>query len=203
MRTAILVLLLSALFALGPARADQMVVVVSIGWHTGIAVERAAIDPELVPEVEDFDRPAVRWIEFGWGDAAFYQTPEPDLGTIMAAAFQETPAVMHLVGVPVHPSRYYSDSEFREVTLSDGQFDRLLAYLAGSFDRKGRDRAPPLGKGLYPDSRFYGATGVFSLSNTCNTWVARAFRAAGLDIEADGVVRASTVMERLDAATRP
>ena len=177
------------------------VVVVNLGWHIGIAIQKNDLDASEIPEVADFRRANVAWIEFGWGDEAFYQDPDPSLDVILDAAFGETPAVMHLVGVPVHPANYYVDSSFLTVALTEAQFDRLQTYLSDSFRRSGKARVTAIGRGLYPDSQFYPATGSFSLSHTCNTWVAKAFESAGLPIEdADDIVRASTVMDRLLAA---
>lgn len=186
---------------LGRAASAAEVVVVNIGWHTGIAVRLMSLDADLLPEVLDFRRPDVAWVEFGWGDAGFYQNPDPDLSTILSAAFAETPAVMHLVGVPVHPTTYYKDSSFVTVTLTDQQLERLLGYISASFDRNGTNRVTPINKGLYPDSLFYAGRGNFTIANTCNTWVAKAFAAAGLPIETpEEIVRASEVMDRLVAA---
>ena len=39
-----------------------------------------------------------------------------------------------------------------------------------------------LGPGLYPGSRFYAATGRYSLFYTCNSWIAEALRAGGCPI---------------------
>lgn len=208
LRAAVLSFVLS-----GPALADlssdgfakqRVVTLVNLGWHAGIAIRHADIDPAALPEIADFDPSTSVWIEFGWGDAEFYQTPEPDLDTILRAAFADTPAVLHLVGVPVEPRRYFTDSRVLDIPLTAAQFRRLIAFISETVERRGRKRIPPINSGLYPVSLFYPATGSFSLSNTCNTWVARAFAAAGLPIASDGVVRASTVERRLrEVVERP
>lgn len=174
------------------------VYVINIGWHTGIAIRRSEIDPETIPEIDDL--PSAEWIEFGWGDAEFYRNPDPAIATYLSAAFLDTPAVMHLVGMPVHPSRYFVDVEIVTVPLTEAERMRLLRFISDSFRRSDEGRAFPKGIGLYRLSYFYDAMGLFNLSNTCNTWVARAFAAAGLDIDADGVSRASTAVERLRKA---
>lgn len=183
------------------AAAEIEVVVVNIGWHTGIAIRKTDLDSAKIPETADFQRANVAWVEFGWGDEVFYQDPDPSLGVILDAAFKETAAVMHLVGIPVHPANYYPNSTFLTVRLTETQFSRLQSYLSGSFQRVGVARVTPVNQGLYPDSLFYPATGTFSLSYTCNTWVAKAFESVGLPIEdADSIVRASAVTEQLLAA---
>lgn len=171
--------------------AERVVYLINIGWHTGIAISVADVDRSLIPEAADL--PTARWIEFGWGDAEFYLDPNPSIGQYLAAAFEETPAVMHLVGIPAPPEVYFPKAEVVVVPLDAGQIARLQAFISASFERGGASRAPRLGRGLYATSAFYDAHGVFTLDNTCNTWVARAFAAAGLEIDPEGVRRASTV----------
>lgn len=195
-RIAVLAFLI--LLAVPAAAGDRIVHLVNIGWHTGIALAKSDIDPAILPEANDL--PEARWIEFGWGDAAFYQDPDPAIATYLSAMFIETPAVMHLAGLPAHPARYFPSAEVVDVPLDEAAFDRLTRYIADSFKRPDGRPAPPLGPGLYPDSRFYDAVGTFTLANTCNTWVARGFSAAGLDLGEGSFRRASTVTEAVRAA---
>jgi len=178
--------------------AERVVHLINIGWHTGIAVPVEAIDPAVLPEVRDF--PRAGWIEFGWGDAEFYRDPDPAIATYLSALFVETPAVMHLVGLPAHPRAYFPAAEVVEVALDEAAFEALLAFIADSFARPTTGPAPALGQGLYRDSRFYDAIGTFTLSNTCNTWTARAFAAAGLIEDPDRFTRASAVTRAVRAA---
>jgi uncharacterized protein (TIGR02117 family) len=185
------------LLSLPAAAAERLVHLVNIGWHTGIAVRGADIDPALIPEIADL--PGAQWVEFGWGDAAFYQDPDPAIASYFSAAFVETPAVMHLVGMPMAPGRYFPSAEVVDVPLGAADFDGLIGFIAASFARAPGQRLAPIGPGLYRQSQFYDANGTFTLSNTCNTWVARAFAAAGLAIDTD-LRRASTVTARVRSA---
>jgi uncharacterized protein (TIGR02117 family) len=198
-RLTILLVVVAGLLA--PARpglaGEYTVHLVNIGWHTGIAMRRADIDPDLIPEIADL--PDAGWIEFGWGDAAFYRDPDPALATYFSAAFTETPAVMHLAGLPVPPDRYFPKAEIIDVPLDAVSIRKLLTHISASFARARGERLHPLEQGLYRQSWFYDARGTFTLSNTCNTWVAQAFAAAGLDIDTD-LSRAGTVTQRVRAA---
>lgn len=185
------------LLSLPTRAAERLVHLVNIGWHTGIAVRGADIDPALIPEIADL--PGAQWVEFGWGDAAFYQDPDPAIASYFSAAFFETPAVMHLVGMPMAPGRYFPSAEVVDVPLGAADFDGLIGFIAASFARAPGQRLAPIGPGLYRQSQFYDANGTFTLSNTCNTWVARAFAAAGLAIDTD-LRRASTVTARVRSA---
>lgn len=184
-----------------PAAAEEAreIAVINIGWHTGIALKVADIDPALIPEARHFA--GFSWIEFGWGDAEFYRTPDPGLSLYLSAAFDSDGAAMHLVGMHPRPADYFASSEVVPVALSAVEHRRLQAYIGAGF-RRGTDGAAlePAGRGLYPESLFFEATGAFSLGNTCNTWVARGLAEAGLKMEPDRIIRAGEVMDALRAA---
>jgi uncharacterized protein (TIGR02117 family) len=194
---AIFALLAVALVLAGGARAAEQgeILVTSNGWHSGIVLARA--DAAAIPETMDF--PDASYFEFGWGDAVYYPTPQPNLGLALGAMFPG-PAVLHLAGLPDHPARVFPSARVVRVTLSKAALAQLIAHLAAAFERSGEPRVRPSAEGLYPFSRFYPATGRFHAFNTCNTWTARALQSAGLAIEPEGVQTASELMARLDAA---
>ena len=169
--------------------------VTSNGWHTGIVVARASLPPGAIPEAADF--PLAPYLEFGWGDAEYYPAPRPTLGMALGAALGPNPAFVHMVGLPAHPREVYPKSEVVELGLSPDGFQRLIRYLDATFARDGAERIPASAQGLYSFSFFYAATGKFHLFNTCNTWAARGLAAAGLPVEASGVVRAEDLMAQL------
>lgn len=171
------------------------VTVVSNGWHTGLAVPIALAGRLAVAN----DFPDARWLEIGFGDEAFYRDPDPGVSTALRAALLDTPAVLHVFGLSQPPRRTFLQAELRNLTLSEGQAEALIAFIAASFARDSAGRTIDLGRGLYPRSRFYRANGAFTLSHTCNTWVARGLAMAGLAMSAEGVVTASDLMRRLPA----
>ncbi len=189
-----LIVCLSADPAAARSRAVQAV---NIGWHVGLAFPAADLDPAAFPEIADF--PDAVWIEVGWGDAGFYRDPDAGIAAMLSAAFASEGAVLHVVAMPAHPARYLPAAEVVAIPLDDAQFERLVAYVSGTVERAGAGRAPAIGPGLYPVSRFYPARGIFSLDRTCNSWVAQALAAAGLPIDPQGVVRAGTLMRRIEA----
>ncbi|MEX0760020.1 MAG: DUF2459 domain-containing protein [Tistlia sp.] len=169
--------------------------VVSNGWHGAIVADRAEVAATgLLPEVDDF--PEAAFLEFGWGDREYYPAREKTLGMTLEAALVPTPAVMHLAGLARAPAPEDPDSEILRVFLTDAGFRRLVGAIADDFVRE-QARAVPVAPGLYPDSHFYEARGEFHLFNTCNTWVARKLRAAGLDVSPSGIVTAGDLMDRL------
>lgn len=184
-----------------PAAEGVRVYVTSNGWHSGIAVARADLPDGVLPEADDF--PQAAFLEFGWGDAEYYPARDPGLGAALGAAFGSSAAVVHLAGLPAHPRQVFPASETLDLILPKTGFAALTAYLHATFVRQDGNRASPVSPGLYAFSRFYPATGQFSMVNTCNTWTAAALSAAGLPVEPDGVVRAEALMAQLRPLSIP
>lgn len=197
-------LLLFVLVSLGAARMAAAgeaytVYVSSNGWHTGIVVATDDIPADKIPEAADF--PGAAFLEFGWGDADFYPKPDAGIFAAIGAAFPG-PAVMHVAALTVRPSEFFMEVEEIELELGMEDFASLIRYLHESFAREG-ERAESTGPGLYSFSKFYPATGTFSLNNTCNTWTARALEAAEINVQSRGVQRAEELMRQLRRIVQP
>jgi uncharacterized protein (TIGR02117 family) len=178
------------------------VLLVSNGWHTGVVLAGADVLAETIPEVADF--PNAAWVEFGWGDREYYPAESPGITMAFSALFQPTPAIMHVTGYTAEPSERYPQADIVTLGLSNGAIARLLSFIAGSFERlEGGGlmaRVQASGPGLYRDSLFYPARGSFSLSNTCNTWAAKALAAAGVPVQPHDVSTAADLMREAQAA---
>jgi len=174
----------------------QIVQVVSNGWHTAIIVPRAEVAAVgLLPETADF--PDAAFLEFGWGDRAYFQATEVTIGLTLRAALTATPAVMHVTGHQLAPEPMHPELEVVRVGLSDDEFRLLVRAVADTFDRPPAGRAQPVSTGLDPNSRFYKARGTFHLFNTCNTWTARTLRAAGMELAPAGISTAEDLMRHI------
>lgn len=129
-----------------------------------------------------------RWLEIGWGYEPFYRqvpTLEKLDWTLAFAAVTNTTSrtsVLHLVGIDQAPGEAFSSSRVLHLVLSEPGFGRLVkAYNEAVFI--GDKREPQeLGPGLYGDSAFYRANGVFNGLNDCNQWVARLLSASGVPV---------------------
>lgn len=172
------------------------------GWHTGIALPRAHVPPGVLPESAHFGK--AEHLEIGWGDRDFYMTPGFNLWYGFKALFWPTPGVLHVAGLQRSPHQELDPSRVVELSVTQAGLDALLGYLSASFERTEREAAPPLAPGLYGVSAFYPSRETFHLFKTCNVWIARALRAAGLPV--DSTLSAEDLMNqarRLSAAARP
>lgn len=165
---------------------------VSHGWHAGLVIPAEHLNriaPELQQRFGD-----VPYYEIGWGDKGFYQAQEITAGLTLQAMFWSQGAVLHVVGVPAAPARYFSGSEVIETCLTGAELDSLSAFVASSFVRDAGGQVVTLSQGIYGDSQFYDGEGRYYLLNTCNKWTAKALRSAGLDISPAFKLTSGSVM---------
>jgi uncharacterized protein (TIGR02117 family) len=168
------------LFPPGDNASTRAIYLVSHGWHAGIVLRRADIPGDLWPENVNF--PYAEFLEVGWGDKQYYQTPDAHFGITLRAALWPTSSVLHIVGFSGAVTAYYSSSEIIKIKLGEPGFELLSRYIAASFARGESGQARPLGGGLYGNSWFYLSRESYHLFNTCNVWTARALHAAGVPI---------------------
>ena len=124
--------------------------------------------------------PAAEWLVVGWGAEGFYSTVG-DYGDMTAAvlwrALAGDAAVMHLDAAgAVRPM-----PGLTFLALSDAQYAALLDSIDASFlrDQSGAAVALPL-PGLDGHDAFFAGRGRFTLFNTCNVWIGRTLRDAGV-----------------------
>ena len=203
------ILVCSLMFVAGCGTADvataetgvgsKTIYVVSNDWHTGIVLRRADLPTGRLPELADV--PARRYVEFGWGDEAFYQSRDTTAAMALRAALSPTSSVLHVAAFDMAPERAF-DAEVVEFGLSADGLTRLVDALDATFDRTAATPVPANGPGLYFDSNFYPAKGRFHLFNTCNTWAARLLAQAGLDVRPGGVITSSDLLLQLRPLAR-
>ena len=122
------------------------------------------------------------YLEVGWGDMDYYQTPDPHMGLTLKAALLPTASVLHIVGFNGAVAAYFPYSEIIGIELSSAGIELLSRTIAASFATDAAGNITALGPGLYGDSRFYRSRETYHLFNTCNVWTARALQAAGLPV---------------------
>lgn len=186
----------TTLASCGPSRTFH---IVSHGWHAGVVIASRDL-AERVPELTA-GLGAARLVELGWGDAAYYQTPEPTMSLALRAVLYPTDAVLHVVTISAaDPRSEFPGSTVVTLTVPASGYERLLDHLVETFERT-PDGAPiALGAGLYGDSRFYRARGRFHAFNTCNTWVARGVATTGYPLRSPTVVTTEGLLTELRRA---
>jgi uncharacterized protein (TIGR02117 family) len=177
----------------------RTVYVVNHRWHTGVVVERAAFVG--AGWAEDFA--SAEFLEFGWGDAAFYPAERPGLWLAAKAVLWPTPSVLHVAGVTGPLTNSFPHQEIVRVELSEPGFERLRGHIENTFARDKAGKAQVVGPGLYGDSKFYRARGKFYFPKMCNRWTATGLRAAGCPISPLRSVTAGNVIRQVRTFGEP
>ena len=170
------------------------------GHHTGIAMAVADWPNRERSVLTNF--PRAGYLEFGWGDAAYYQAPDPTLGMSIAAVFWPTPTVMEVVPWQVVAANV-EDSETVELHVTDAE----LRAIAKSIDDSFVQPISPTGNGYNVSAGralFYNARGKFHLFRMCNRWTAERLQLAGCSVRPGLVMTATqliTAAQRCVAAT--
>lgn len=173
---------------------SKTVFLVAHGWHSGMVIKRADIPVDLLPERGDF--PQAEYLELGWGERDFYRAPEVGFWLTLKAALWRNASVLHVVGFDGQVTHYFPQAEILQLDLSESSFLALIRYIDASFARGDAPSAAALGAGLYGDSKFYASGETFHLFKTCNVWLARALRAAGLDMTPSLALTTTALMKQ-------
>ncbi|WP_295244523.1 DUF2459 domain-containing protein [uncultured Brevundimonas sp.] len=185
---------------------DPVVIqVLDNGFHTDIAVPRAALErrggslAHAVQSLAPGD-----WILIGWGDAKFYvdQRPISDRLPDGARAFLHpgNRSVLMLAPRREDPQLAY-DEDSAALTLSRARFERLAARVEASLDlSNGRPRIAALRPG--DDARFFASRETFSILHLCNHWTAGVLNAGGVAIRPVPAITSGEVMRSVRAAER-
>jgi uncharacterized protein (TIGR02117 family) len=164
-------------------------------WHTGIVIRREDVPGDLWPERQAFGDS--EYLEVGWGDRDYYQSPDPTVWITLKAALWRTDSVLHIIGFNEPVEDFFRGSEMVELRVSVPRLERLSAFIQDKYARDASDRVIELGPGLYENSRFYLARGKFHFLNTCNVWTAEAIRSAGIPVKPSYAVRARILISQL------
>lgn len=158
----------------------QRIFVVGHGWHTGLVLESEHIDAEAWPERSQLQQ--FKYVEIGWGDAGVYQAKSLSLPLLLDAALLPSKSVMHVVGFDEPIRKFFPVSDIVEVNLNPEQHANLCRSISSSFERDAEQRVIGLGPGLYGDSQFFEARGLYYFPKTCNVWTATQLHAAGCPV---------------------
>lgn len=181
----------ASLYLPKPGEAVVDVYVVDHGYHVGLIVPVNAMNDTALQNTDDGALAAGRrfadhrYLEIGWGDEGFYRhVPTIDRiewGLAAAALFNVSrPPVLHVVGFDPEPQDAFPHSTVVHLALSGRGFARLVSAVSDTFVLNAAREPLDLGPGLYGDSEFYRATGLYNGLNDCNQWVARRLAFAGV-----------------------
>ena len=135
---------------------------------------------ELEPGGIALHNPWAEWLLIGWGAREFYTTTGGYSDVSPGAVWRSFTGDEAVLRVDTAgPLR--SKLDLPQLTLSASQYTQFLATIRDSFRRDAEGRPIVVETaGFGPSDRFFAANGRFDLFRTCNSWVGRTIRAAGL-----------------------
>lgn len=158
---------------------DIAVYIISLGWHTGIAVETAQLSPHL-PEHPRM--PKARHLMFGWGDGEYYPHPDPGTALLLRAALIPTKSVLHVVGTDIPVERYFPSGRIVRIRIHESGAEKMARFIGGQFQINEEGDPVFAAEGLYRNSAFFEAKSRYFFPRTSNRWVAQALRRTGYPI---------------------
>lgn len=193
-----------ALWPGSAAGAGVEVHVLDNGFHTDLAVPRAALEARTGPLAEAVrGLPPGDWILIGWGDAKFYvdQSPIGDRLPDGARAFFRpgNASVVMLDPAQRDPRNLVAADRRRSLRLSAAGFTAMADHIEASLELEdGRARIAAARAG--DDARFFASHEHFWIGRLCNHWSAGVLNAAGLPARPVRSITSSEVMATVERA---
>lgn len=173
------------------------VYIAKMDWHVGILVE---INEEVIEKIEaakDFNE--FEYIDIGWGDADFYQSPESfDLYLATKAILIPTSSVVRIQGYNwgINDIIKWRDYAFK-IDLTYPQFGKFCDFINRSFLKDNENKLLVTSVKFKGAVKFYSSSHSYHVMNTCNTWVAEGLEVAGKNIESSDVTTAEELFMQL------
>ena len=153
-------------------------------WHTAIVINRENIDSLIFPEITLFNK--FKFIDIGWGDEEFYQHPDFDAELAFKALFYNTPSTLRIEGIGISKESYFNISEIViKIIVTQEQLRKILLFISNTVYRDSNGNPVLLSERGLGRVKFFKANGEYYLFNTCNTWLARGLKQAGVNITDD------------------
>lgn len=155
------------------------IAVVKRGWHTDICVRREDASAWIVMLAYGFD--GARFLCFGFGERQYVVTRDHGLLALLSALLPSQAALL-MTALHDTPDAAFGAANVVSLGVSRVGLTGLEAFMESSTQTDDPGRPIRLGKGPYPGSVFFGATGTYDGLYTCNTWTADALRSARLPV---------------------
>ena len=196
-----------ALYPATPGEAGVTVYLLDNGFHTDLAVPRAALMEgggalaEATASLAPGD-----WVLVGWGDATFYVDQSPISGRLVdgARAFFRpgNASVVMLDPEARDPARRFRAEDRQALRLSSAGMAALRERVEASLMTDATGRPVLAAARAGDDARFFKSRETFWIGHLCNHWTAELLSAAGLPVRPYRSLTSGEVMRTADRAAR-
>lgn len=147
-------------------------------WHTAIVINSKDLEKRFLKELKIEDTATL--VDFGWGDAEFYQHPDFDYDLAFYALFYKTSSTLRVESIMISKRVYFDISEVVvKISVTDDQLSKISEYISNTLSRDKNGNPEILSERAFGAIKFYKANGDYHLFNTCNTWIANCLVKAG------------------------
>lgn len=169
-----------------PSDQGVRIYLVSSAVHADIIVpidsEQKNWKPDFANKTFHSDLSTQTHIAFGWGDKGFYLETETwsdfKVSTAANALFLPSASCMHVTFTrPEYTANKVA------VTISPQEYQKLVSFIESSFIKDETNGFVQIDGYAYSyNDAFFEANGRYHLLNTCNSWVGRALKHAGVRV---------------------
>jgi hypothetical protein len=148
------------------------------------------MNPPLAAVLEKF--PGARYLNIGFGDRHYLVARNKNAPSLLAALWPGDGLIL-ATGLSATPQRAFGAANVIEIRLTKAQMRAAQDYVGDTL-KSGDDGQPRVdAAGPYEGSLFLTSARRYSAANTCNTWVAKTLRAAGMPVHTVGVAFAGQI----------
>ncbi|MEM9261164.1 MAG: DUF2459 domain-containing protein, partial [Bacteroidota bacterium] len=156
---------------------DHQIFLHNTGVHIDIVLPHSLIPQDLIQQLRICE--SSPFTAFGWGDRGFYlETPtwaELKPRVAARAMLVKSPTVMHIT------DHFELGAGWAVVPVKAAQLSILLRHIRAGFRLNSQGQVQEIiGKGYTQNDRFFEATGSYHALETCNVWVNKGLRQAGI-----------------------
>lgn len=150
---------------------------ITSGVHIDLVLPTSVLPANFLRQAKP--SPGAKFIAFGWGDKGFYlETPtwaELKPSVAAKAMLIKSPTVMHLTDY------FQEEGSWYPIPLREDQLSDIIAYLMTGFQMNEINQLIEIpGTGYTDHDRFFEGHGSYHCFMTCNTWINRGLKRAGV-----------------------
>jgi len=173
-----------------------MVFLAKDNWHTGIILQINEFTVENLPVLKHFD--SYKYVDIGWGDEDFYQTPGFDLYYAAKAILVPSSSVIRIGGYNFNIEQIINWRDYAiKFIITKNQLLEMLKFINNSLLLNQNNEHIAINNEEPSSVIFFKSTLKYHALRTCNTWAAEAFKATGMNIRTFGLVTADQLFNRL------
>lgn len=172
------------------------VYIINNNLHTGIILPVDKETSHAISALKHFKN--FRYTDIGWGEEKFYQDPDDNFCMGARAILLPNTSVIRIEGYSSFTEDIIGWSDYAVMlSLSKDQYIKLISFIENSFMRDEGNELIITKQKHSGSVIFFKSVYKYHLFNTCNTWIAEALKASGLDVSSIFIISASQLYNEI------